>query len=64
MPQQKLTIVPVTLHPDSKKSLPFNSSISPSASICMIKAAHAEISFYSDAEEHVIQTIMRELRHL
>jgi hypothetical protein len=30
----------------------------------MIKTAHAEVSFYSGVEEHVIQTIMRELKHL
>ncbi|SCC58426.1 hypothetical protein GA0061087_11107, partial [Priestia flexa] len=55
MPQQKLTIVPVTLHPDTKHSLSSTSSKDPSISICTIKTANAEISFYGGVGEHVIQ---------
>jgi hypothetical protein len=64
MPKQKLTIVPVTLHAENKD---LDSSISPttlSNSICTIKTANAEISFYGGVDEHVIQTVMRELKHL
>ncbi|MCQ6275405.1 hypothetical protein JMM81_10575 [Bacillus sp. V3B] len=64
MPNQKLTIVPVTLHPDSKKSLPSTSSKDPSTSICTIKTANVEVSFYGGVDEHVIQTVMRELKNL
>ncbi|MGE7766605.1 hypothetical protein [Peribacillus sp. NPDC096540] len=64
MPQQKLTIVPVTLHPDSKNSFTSTSSKDPSTSICTIKTANAEISFYDGVDEHVIQTVMRELKNL
>ncbi|MGJ7920941.1 hypothetical protein [Neobacillus sp. LXY-4] len=64
MPQQKLTIVPVTLDPISESSFSPTSSINPSASIYTIKTANAEISFFNGANEHVIQTVMRELRHL
>jgi hypothetical protein len=64
MPQQKLTIVPVTIHAENKKTLPSTSSIEPSTSICTIKTANAEISFYSGVNEHLIQTVMRELKHL
>ena len=64
MPQQKLMIVPVTLHAENKKTLPLTSSQESSTSICTIKTAYAEISFYDGVDKHVIQTIMRELKHL
>lgn len=60
MPQEKLTIVPVSLHPENKYTSP---PISRSSSSCTIKTANAEISFYNGVEEHIIQTIMRELKH-
>ncbi|MCM3443564.1 hypothetical protein [Metabacillus halosaccharovorans] len=62
MPDQKLTIVPVTLLPENKSK-----SVSPptssSSSICTIKTANAEILFYNGVDEHIILTIMRELKH-
>lgn len=64
MPKQKLMIVPVTLHDESKKSLPSTSAKEPSSSVCMIKTANAEISFYDGVDERIIQTVMRELKHL
>jgi hypothetical protein len=65
MPQQKLNIVPVTLHAENKKSLPPSTSLKESpASIYTIKTANAEISFYGGVDECVIQTVMRELKHL
>jgi hypothetical protein len=64
MPQQKLNIVPVTLHAENKKSLPSTSLKESPASICTIKTANAEISFYGGVDECVIQTVMRELKHL
>ena len=64
MPQQKLTIVPVTLHPASESSYTSTASVDPSKSICTIKTANAEISFFNGVNEHVIQTVMRELKHL
>lgn len=64
MPQRKLTIIPVKLHPDSKSALPRVSPQNPPSSICTIKTANAEITFYSGVEEHVIQAVMREVKHL
>lgn len=64
MPQQKLTIVPVTLQPDSKSSLPSTSSKDSLTSICTIKINNADIHFYNGVEERIIQTVMRELKHL
>lgn len=64
MPQQKLTIVPVTLDPVSKSPFKPATSIDPSSSICTIKMANVEISFFNGVNEHVIQTVMRELKHL
>ncbi|WP_042353479.1 hypothetical protein [Bacillus rubiinfantis] len=63
MPQEKLTIVPVTLHPENKCITSPTSSIISSSSNCTIKIANAEVTFYNGVEEHVIQTIMRELKH-
>ncbi|CZQ89468.1 hypothetical protein SAMN05216375_10458 [Trichococcus ilyis] len=63
MPQQKLTIVPVTLHPDNQ--FPSSSpAITPPYACCKIKMANLEISFFNNADEHVIQTVMRELKKL
>ncbi|MGB9343237.1 hypothetical protein [Trichococcus sp.] len=63
MPQQKLTIVPVTLHPDNK--IPFSSPVAnPSSISCTIKTANLEISFFNGVDEHIIQTIMKELKKL
>ncbi|MDQ0271315.1 hypothetical protein [Cytobacillus purgationiresistens] len=64
MPHQKLTIVPVTLHAENKKSLPSSSSKESLASICTIKTANAEISFFGGVDERIIQTVMREMKHL
>ena len=60
MPQQNLTIVPVTLHPDSQNSLSLDSANT--FGLCTIKTATAEISFHNGVEERIIQTVMRELR--
>lgn len=62
MSQEKLTIVPVTLQPDSKDVFPF--ATSNTSGICIIKTISAEISFYNGLEERIIQTVMRELKHL
>ncbi|NCU18345.1 hypothetical protein [Pallidibacillus pasinlerensis] len=59
MPDQKLTIVPVTLHPEFK-----NPSNSNSSSTCTIKSGKIEISFANGVDEHIIQTVMRELKNL
>ena len=45
MPQKKLTIVPVTLHSESKNIATPMPPAALSNSICMIKKAGAEISF-------------------
>jgi hypothetical protein len=62
MPQQQLTIVPVTLLPDTKKSL--SSTSTSTFGHCTIKTAIAEVSFHNGVEEHIIQTVMRELKHI
>ena len=57
----KLTIVPVTLDPirdESSTKPPIDFPTSPS---CVIKTASAEISFFNGVDEHIIQTIMKEL---
>ena len=63
MPQEKLTIVPATLLPESRCTAPSISPLPDSTDICTIKTANAEVSFYNGVEEQVTQTIMRELKH-
>lgn len=45
MPQQKLTIIPVTLYPELKNSSVVNSTEDPRINTCTIKTATVEISF-------------------
>lgn len=62
MSQQNIMIVPVTLQRENKNALshaPLNAT-----GICTIKMANAEISFYNGVEERIIQTVIKELRHL
>ena len=61
MPDQKLTIVPVTLHPEYKNPYPSHTD---SSSTCTIKLGKIEVSFANGVDEHIIQTVMRELKNL
>jgi transposase len=63
MLEQKLTIVPVTLHSENKVSNSSTSSTASSNNVCTIKTANVEISFPNGVDEHIIQTVMRELKH-
>jgi len=62
MSQEKLTIVPVTLQPVSKDGFPHVTSNT--SGICTIKTGSTEICFYNGLEERIIQTVLRELKHL
>ena len=64
MPEQKLTIVPVTLHSENKVSYSPTSSTASSNNACTIKTQSIEISFNNGVDQHIIQTVMRELKHL
>lgn len=63
MPQQKLTIVPVTLHTNHKIS-PSSPAITPSTYGCKINTATLEIFFCNGVDTHIIQTVMGELKQL
>lgn len=63
MPQQKLTIVPVTLHTDNDDTSAKNLAVHSSNSTCTIKTGNVEISFFNGVDEHIIQAVMRELRN-
>ncbi|MEK4231389.1 hypothetical protein [Solibacillus sp. FSL H8-0538] len=63
MPTTKLTIVPVTLAPIIDESSFTNSPQFHSDPSCVIKTATAEISFFNGVDEHIIQTIMKELNN-
>jgi hypothetical protein len=61
MSKQKLTIVPVSLHTENKDFVT-PTSPAPSKSVCTIKTANAEISFFNGIDERIIQTVLRELK--
>ncbi|WML28941.1 hypothetical protein RCG24_13020 [Neobacillus sp. OS1-32] len=63
MPQQKLTIVPVTLHSVNENVSSKNPVGISSNPTCTIKTGNVEISFFNGVDEHIIQTFMRELRN-
>lgn len=63
MPQQKLTIVPVTLHSENENTSAKNPVVISSSPTCMIRSGNVEISFFNGVDEHIVQTVMRELRN-
>jgi hypothetical protein len=63
MPQKKLTIVPVTLHSENENTSAPNPVVVSSNPTCTIKTGNAEISFFNGVDEHIIQTVMRELKN-
>ena len=64
MPQEKLTIVPVTLHTEDRNTPAINpAALSPNAA-CTIQTDTMEISFFNGIDERIIQTVLRELKHL
>lgn len=63
MPRQKLTIVPVTLHTENANTSAKNPVVISSNPTCTIKTSNVEISFFNGVDEHIIQTVMRELKN-
>lgn len=59
MPQESVTIVPVTLHSVTEPS-PSTTAIK-AIGHCTIKLTHAEIVFHNGVEERIVQMIVREL---
>lgn len=65
MPNEELIIVPVTLHPEKNEStleLPLESPAAP-VPVCTMKSGNLELSFFNGVDEHIIQTVIRELRN-
>jgi hypothetical protein len=62
MPQQKLTIVPVSLHTENENTSATNPAVVPPDPACKIKIGNAEISFYNGVDEHIIQAVIKELK--
>jgi hypothetical protein len=63
MSHEELIIVPVTLYPEkeeSKLAIPPDSSVDP---VCSMKSGNLEISFFNGVDEHIIQTVIRELKN-
>jgi hypothetical protein len=63
MPQQKLTIVPVTLHPENDSTVETSPAWLSSNPTCTIKTGNAEISFFNGIDERIIKTVMRGLEN-
>lgn len=62
MPQQKLTIVPVTLHSQNEHNAAESPAALSSNPTCTINMCNAEINFFNGVDEHIIQSIIRELK--
>lgn len=62
MPHQKLTIVPVTLHSNNEHTAASTPAALSSSPTCTIKMCNAEIFFFNGVDEHIVQTIIRELK--
>lgn len=63
MSNQGLTIVPVTLHPKKETTTGTNPAVTSLHPTCMIKLGNIECSFSNGVDEHIIQTVMRELKN-
>jgi len=63
MPKQKLTIVPVTLHTEIENASAKNPAVPSPNPTCTIKTGNVEICFFNGIDEHIIQTVMRELKN-
>ena len=63
MSNSKLTIVPVTLHSENEGSSATKPTALSSRPTCTIKTVNAEIFFFNGVDEHIIQTVMRELNN-
>ncbi|MGM7719174.1 hypothetical protein [Metabacillus sp. Hm71] len=61
MPQQKLTIVPVILHTETENTSATKPAALSSNPTCSIKTGNVENSLFNGVDEHIIQTVMREL---
>lgn len=64
MSTNKLTIIPVKLNHLPNETSSFHSSrIITAAPACIIKMGVAEVTFYNSVNEHIIQTVMKELKN-
>ncbi len=65
MTLKKTAIVPVTLH-NEKENTPSvtNKAKLSSKPSCTIRTATVKISFFNGVNEHIIRTVMRELKNL
>lgn len=62
MPTNKLTIVPISLDPQPAEVSTSVSSAATAAPSCVIKTSLVEISLFNGVDEHIIRTILRELK--
>lgn len=63
MPHEELIIVPVTLHPEKEESTPATPPVSSATPVFTMKSGSLELSFFSGVDEHIIQTVIRELKN-
>lgn len=60
---EKLTIVPVTLDSVSSSSVQTSASQEQPQPSCIIRKSDLEVSFFPGVDEHIVQIIMKELKH-
>ncbi|HIZ71279.1 hypothetical protein [Pseudogracilibacillus sp. ICA-222130] len=63
MSHEELIIVPVTLHPEKKESTLTTPPASSETPVCTMKSGDLELSFFNGVDEHIIQTVIRELKN-
>ncbi len=63
MPHEELIIVPVTLHPEKEEPMLATPPVSSATPVFMMKSGGFELSFFNGVDEHIIQTVIRELRN-
>ena len=63
MSHEELIIVPVTLHPEKEESTLAIPPVSSAAPTCTIKSGNLELSFFNGVDEHIIQTVIKELKN-
>lgn len=63
MSHEELIIVPVTLYPEKEEPTLVTPPESSAAPVCTMKSGNLELSFFNGVDEHIIQTVIRELKN-
>jgi len=62
MSHEELIIVPVTLHPETEEATLAIPQVPSAAPVCTMKSGKLELSFFNGVDEHIIQTVIKQLK--